>query len=346
MNRRVTVLTGGSTPERDVALAGAAQVVTALRERGHDVSVVDTTRGLLSADQESETLISDVGGEPPSVQELAKLAAKELGPRLVDEPAIRTADVVFLVLHGRQGEGGEIQTILELAGVPYTGSGPLGSGIAMDKDVSKRLFQCEGVPTAPWVMWPAADADIDALGWPVVVKPSKVGSTVGLTVVHSGDGVDGVEAAVQEALEFDDEVLIERFVDGRELTVGVLGNRALAVGEIIPRHEIFDYECKYTPGMSQEIFPAEIPSELADGLRTLALKVHLALKLRDYSRVDFRVSPDGTAWCLEANTLPGLTGTSLFPQSAGAAGIDFGELCDTICQTAMNRTKTRNKAGA
>jgi D-alanine-D-alanine ligase len=343
VTRRVTILTGGSTPERDVALAGAAQVVTALRQKGHEVQVVDTTRGLLTPEEESVALVSAVGGAPPSIQELAALATKELGPRLVDEPAIREADVVFLVLHGRQGEGGEIQTILELAAVPYTGSGPLGSAIAMDKDVSKRLFQCEGVPTAPWVMWPATDAEVDALGWPVVVKPSKVGSTVGLTVVHSPDGI---EAAVQEALEFDDEVLIERYVEGRELTVGVLGNRALAVGEIIPKHDIFDYECKYTPGMSQEIFPAEIPAELADALRTLALRVHLALKLRDYSRVDFRVSPSGAAWCLEANTLPGLTGTSLFPQSAGAAGIDFGDLCDTICQTAIDRTNARNKAGA
>jgi D-alanine-D-alanine ligase len=236
-----------------------------------------------------------------------------------------------------------VQSLLDAAGIAYTGSGPLGSALAMDKDVAKRLFQWAKVPTAPWVMWPAPWGEIERLGLPLIVKPSKVGSTVGLTVVRSALGI---EAAVETALRYDDEVMVERFVPGRELTVGVLGDQALAVGEIIPSQEIFDYECKYTPGMSREIFPADLPERVSQQVRSLALAAHRALKLRDFSRVDFRLSPDGVPHCLEANTLPGLTRTSLFPQSAAAVGTDFGELCDVICRLTLRRAVPRNKVGA
>jgi D-alanine-D-alanine ligase len=202
----------------------------------------------------------------------------------------------------------------------------------MDKDISKRLFRMAGVPTADWVMAPADGARIDRdFEWPVVVKPSKQGSTVGLTVVkHAREYAE----AVALARRYDDEVMTEAFIPGRELTVGVLEGRALAVGEIIPRHEIFDYECKYTPGMSQEIFPADLPAPLAAECGRLALLAHEALKLGGYSRVDFRLTPAGELFCLEVNTLPGMTATSLLPQSARAAGIEFPELCERICRTA------------
>lgn len=337
---RVTVLTGGSTPERDVALAGAAQVVAALRDRDYQVAVVDTTHGLLSHREERETLISAVGAVPPGPDELARLTAAELGGRLVDLPSVRDADVVFLVLHGRQGEGGELQALLSSAGVPFTGSGHLGSAMAMDKDVAKKLFRLAGVQTPDWAMWPAEDRMIQELGWPLVVKPSKVGSTVGLTLVHNAGDLQG---AVKQAFEYDDEVVLETFVPGRELTVGILEGEALAVGEIVPQHDIFDYECKYTPGMCDEIFPAKIDDELRDRIRALALQAHMALKLRGYSRVDFRIAGDGSAHCLEANTLPGLTRTSLMPQSAAAAGIEFGDLCERICNTALQRLSAGNK---
>jgi len=337
---RVAVLTGGSTPERDVAFAGAAQVVAALRTLGYDVTAVDTTSGELNPADEARYLRAAVGATPPDRDELARLQTKELGSALVALPAVRNADLVFPVLHGRQGEGGELQALLELAGVPYAGSGPLGSAMALDKDVAKRLFRVAGVPTPDWLMWPAARADIAALGLPLVVKPTKVGSTVGLTVV--GDP-RGIAPAVAEAQQYDDEVMLERFVPGREFTVGLLADRALAVGEIIPRHEIFDYECKYTPGMTQEIFPAQIPKELETRLRDLSLAAHNALKLRDFSRADFRVTPAGEPYCLEVNTLPGLTRTSLLPQSAAAVGIDFPALCDTICRRALARVPRRNK---
>lgn len=340
---RVTVLTGGSTPERDVAFAGAAQVVSALRARGHAVTVVDMVEGPLTAETERRYLVPSVGRAPPTVEELRLLEERELGPALVELPELRDADLIFLVLHGRPGEGGTIQALLELAGLVYTGSGPLGSALAMDKDVAKRLCRWAGIPTANWVMWPASREAITALGYPLVVKPSKAGSTVGLTVARR---FDDLGPAVDEALRFDDEVILEAWLPGRELTVGVVGDRALAVGEIIPAHEIFDYECKYTPGMSREIFPADLPPELTTRIQSLALAVHRTLKLRDFSRVDFRLGADGTPYCLEANTLPGLTRTSLLPQSAAVVGIDFAELCETLCRLALRRAGTRNKVGA
>jgi D-alanine-D-alanine ligase len=337
---RVAVLTGGSTPERDVAFAGAAQVVAALRDLGYDVTAVDTTSGEISRADEARYLRPAVGTTPPDRDALARLQANELGSALVALPAVLNADLVFPVLHGRQGEGGELQALLELAGIPYAGSGPLGSGMALDKDVAKRLFRAAGVPTPDWVMWPAAPAEVAALGLPLVVKPSKVGSTVGLTVVERAQALG---SAVADAQGYDDEVMLERFVAGREYTVGILGDQALAVGEIIPQHEVFDYECKYTPGMTQEIFPAEIPQALETRLRALSLAAHNALKLRDFSRVDFRVTPGGEPFCLEVNTLPGLTRTSLLPQSAAAVGIDFPALCDTICRRALARAPGGNK---
>ncbi|HEX5962983.1 MAG TPA: D-alanine--D-alanine ligase [Gemmatimonadales bacterium] len=329
---RVTVLTGGTSAERDVALASAVQVIAALRSRGNNVAVVDTARGYIPESDEGALLSGVVGTEPPSIDQLHGLERGLLLSGLANLAVVRDADVLFLALHGGRGEDGTIQTLLEMVGVPYTGSGRLGSAMAMDKDISKRLFQAAGVQTADWVMAPASRSQVERdFGWPVVVKPSKQGSTVGLTVVKSGKDY---EAAVTLARQYDDEVMIERFVPGRELTVGVLEGRALAVGEIIPRHEIFDYECKYTPGMSQEIFPADLPEAVSAECSRLSLLAHEALKLGGYSRVDFRLTPAGELFCLEVNTLPGMTATSLLPQAARAVGIDFPELCERICRAA------------
>ena len=333
----ICVLTGGSSAERDVAFASATQVVAALRGRGHQVTVADTTTGVLDATSEARLLQSQVRNAPPDPALIDALVAAEqatlLGGLLAD-PAIRGADVVFLALHGGRGEDGTIQNLLESAGVCYTGAGPLGSGVAMDKDLSKRLFLVAEVLTAAWLMAPVSAAAVDLdLDWPVVVKPSKQGSTVGLTVVREAAGL---ASAIAEAARHDDEVMVEAFVPGRELTVGVLGDQALAVGEIIPQHELFDYECKYTPGMSAEIFPADIPEMIAREAQEIALRAHQALKLRGYSRVDFRLTPEGELFCLEVNTLPGLTATSLMPQSAAAVGIDFPALCERICMLALN----------
>ncbi|HEV8599315.1 MAG TPA: D-alanine--D-alanine ligase [Gemmatimonadales bacterium] len=326
---RITVLTGGTSSERDVAIASAVQVINALRSRGHSVAVVDTARGLIPQAEESRLLSASVGKEPPAFAELVALERGVLLSGLASLPVIRDAEVLFLALHGGRGEDGTLQAVLDVVGVPYTGSTALGCALAMNKDIAKRLFRVAGVPTADWLMAPATAEEAGRrLGWPLVVKPCKEGSTVGLTVVKEPLDYD---AAVELAARYDPEVMLEAFVPGRELTVGILENRALAVGEIIPQHEIFDYECKYTPGMSQEIFPAALPAALAAECCRLGLLAHHALKLGGYSRVDFRLTPTGELACLEANALPGMTATSLLPQSAAAVGISFAELCERVC---------------
>ena len=338
--KRIAVLTGGSTPERDVALAGAAQVVVALRALGHRVTVVDTVSGVLTDEDATELLVPAVGKIPPTPAQLRALAERERLEELVESAAMREADFVFLVLHGRQGEGGEIQALLDEAGLCYTGSGAAASALAMDKDAAKRRFESAGIPTQPWCIWPADVGVIENLGFPLVVKPSKVGSSVGLSIVRS---LDELGDAVDTARIYDDEVMLERFLPGREFTVGVLGDQALAVGEILPHHELFDYECKYTPGMTDEVFPADVSAERRDLLQAEALNAHRALGLRDFSRVDFKEDANGIPRCLEVNTLPGLTATSLLPQSAAAVGMSFDDLCQAICLMAAARARKGNK---
>jgi D-alanine-D-alanine ligase len=334
---RITVLTGGATGERAVAFAGAAEIAKALRTHGHDVRVVDTVTGALSADDEQRLLVTRLGPEPPSVTELDERERAMFSNGLAAEPAIRDADMVFPCVHGGRGEGGALQTVLEVIGVPYTGSGPLASALAMDKDLSKRLLRAAGVPVPAWFMIPVGPGDVTtALGWPVIVKPSKQGSTIGLTLVKQAKDLD---AAVALAARHDDEVMAEQFIPGREFTVGVLGDVPLPVGEIIPSHELFDYECKYTPGLTEEVFPARIDTTLARQLQELATTAHRALKLGGYSRIDFRVTPEGDIFCLEANSLPGMTAVSLFPQAARAAGLDYAEMCERICALARNNRR-------
>ncbi len=336
---RVTVLTGGATAERAVAFASASQIVAALRSRGHEVSVVDTAGGLLDERGERELLGAAVGTAPPAVDQLAAREQRMLSEGLAELPAVRDADVLFLAVHGGQLEGGTLQAVLDVIGVPYTGSGPLASALAMDKDLSKRLFRAAGVPVPAWFMAPVAPEDVTtALGWPVIIKPSKQGSSVGLTLVKKAEDL---ENAVKLAARYDDEVMAEQFIPGRELTVGVLGDVPLPVGEIVPKHELFDYETKYTPGMSEETFPARIETLLARQLQEYAVMAHRALKLNGYSRVDFRVTPEGDIFCLEANSLPGMTRTSLYPQAAQAAGIPFPELCERVARLARNNRTGR-----
>lgn len=332
----ITVLLGGASAERDVSLASGFRVVDALRSAGHLVTAVDPVKGPVRPATEIALRAAGVQTSPPSLAELARLGAsprRELSPELVMLPEIREADVVFLALHGGQGEDGTIQAMLDLVGVPYTGSGHLASALAMDKDLSKTLFRAAGVGTADWVMAPASAADTaQRVGFPVVVKPSKQGSTVGLSVVRSPAEL---EAAIACAYQYDDEVILERFIPGRELTVGVLGENPLPVGEIFPKHEIYDYECKYTSGMAREEFPARLtPLETAT-LQDQALRAFRALKLRGYARIDFRLNAEGSVYCLEANTLPGLTELSLIPQAAAARGMSFVQLCERIVHLAV-----------
>lgn len=346
---RIAVLMGGTSSERDVSLASGLRITAALRKKGHEVVPIDTVRGALSPQEEDVMLAGGIMRPlPPDRAELARLGAETLPAAVRDLRGTGNIDVVFLALHGGQGEDGTLQALLDLTNVPYTGSGHLASALAMDKDLSKRLFREAGVLTPDWLMsrvgdgtdWHSAafaTAAIERLGLPLIVKPSKEGSTVGLTLVKSADAI---AAAVGEAFRHDDEVMIERFVAGRELTVGILGDRALPVGEIIPKHELYDYECKYTPGMAVEVFPADISDDARIRVQAAALAAFRALKLSGYARIDFRMSEDGEFHCLEANTLPGMTDLSLIPQAAAADGISFPDLCERIVALALREHST------
>lgn len=339
---KVAVLFGGTSDERDVSIASGSQVVKALRSAGHEVLAVDTANGVLDPEQEVQLLRNEVSALPPGREDLDMLATGD-PTALTRAPELEGVDVLFLALHGGTGEGGTLQALLDLVDTPYTGSGMLASAMAMDKDVTKRLLEHAGVPTAPWLMAPVDAAQVkEKLGWPVVVKPSKQGSTLGLSVVR---GEDELPAALELAFRYDDEVMVERFVAGRELTVPVVGDEALPVGEIITGSEIFDYEAKYQPGKAEEIFPADLPDEVRDEAQRLALVVHRTLKLRGFSRVDFRLDDAGGIWCLEVNTLPGMTANSLVPKSARAAGIAFPRLCERICELAIEEYQARHGEG-
>jgi D-alanine-D-alanine ligase len=293
---------------------------------------VDTATGRLPAAAEQRLLANPVAPVPPSSTAIKRGRAQSihLSREHFEMPA---TDVVFLALHGGAGEDGRIQSLLDLAGLPYTGSSPISSAAAMDKELAKRLFRSVNVPTAEWRMAPVDAAEVDrSLGWPVVVKPAKQGSTVGLTVVR---GPAALQSAIQAAEAFDDEVMIEKFIAGREFTVGILDRQPLPVGEIFAPGEIFDYESKYQRGGAREVFPADLPAAQATRVQDYALRAHRVLKLGSYSRLDFRRDSDGEFWCLEANSLPGLTAMSLLPQAALAAGIDFPTLLDHICRGAI-----------
>ena len=354
---RITVFLGGTSSERDVSLASGLRIIDALRGRGHQVTAVDPASGPVDAAAEAALRRRRVDVAPPSLDELARLGkGGGFSAGLAELPAVREAELVFLALHGGYGEDGTVQALLDLAGVRYTGSGHLASALAMDKDLTKTVLRAAGVATADWAMvlgregggrlavggipalsdlqppTPDLAAVGRALGFPLIVKPSKQGSTVGLSLVKEPGAL---AHAVVEAQRYDDEVMIERFVPGRELTVGVLGGEALPVGEIFPEHEIYDYECKYTAGMAREEFPAALTPAETRRVQEQAVQAFHALKLRGCARIDFRLTPGGEFFCLEANTLPGMTELSLIPQGAAVAGMEFGALCERIVGLAM-----------
>jgi D-alanine-D-alanine ligase len=335
---KIAVLFGGTSSERDVSVASGAQVVKALHESGHEVLAVDTAQGVLGPAEQRRLLFTGVAPKPPKEEDLAIIRSEAAA--LTKSPAFKDVDLVFLALHGGIGEDGTIQAFLDLAKIPYTGSGHIGSANAMDKDISKRLFRAANIPTPDWRMAPIDPVEVEQrLGYPLVVKPNKQGSTIGLTIVKRPEELS---AAIEVAYRYDDEVMIEQFISGRELTVGILNETALAVGEIIPKgSDIFDYESKYQMGGAEEIFPADLTQEQTNAAQKLALKAHRALKLQDYSRADFRLDAQGCLWCLEVNTSPGMTATSLLPQSAKAMGINFPDLCDQICRLAADRHRKK-----
>jgi D-alanine-D-alanine ligase len=334
---KIAVLMGGSSDERDVSLSSGAQIARALREAGHEVVAVDTANGVLAPGDEARLLTEGVRASPPTPGVLGSLHEGNT-VALARDPSLGEVDVFFLALHGGTGEDGTIQALLDVAGVAYTASDRLGCALAMDKEVTKRLLRDAGVPTPEWRTGPLDAEEVErSLGLPVIVKAAAGGSSLRLALAHDREEL---ERAIADSATWNDVVLFERYVQGRELTVGVLGEVALPVGEIVPEHELFDYECKYQPGMAREIFPADLASEDAARLQRLALRVHRALRLRDYSRVDFILDREGTAWCLEANALPGMTANSLLPKAALAVGLEFSELCDRIARLAAARAKT------
>src|SRR5215207_3656435 len=329
---------GGTSSERDVSLASGLRIAEALRSRGHSVHAIDTAKGELSSADEQRMLSAGVvKQQPPTPAELARMNAESVTQTAARLPKRGDCDVAFLALHGGRGEDGTIQALLDLAGVPYTGSGHIASALAMDKDLAQHLMRAHGVTTADWLMANDAAqpdaADIErVLGLPLIVKPSKQGSTVGLSIVKSRAEL---APAIAEAFKHDDEVMLEQFIAGRELTVSILGGDALPVGEIIAKKEIYDYECKYTPGMAIETFPAALTGAEASAVQEQAKRTFAALKLSGCARIDFRMTADGQFYCLEANTLPGMTATSLVPQAAAAAGISFPQLCERIALLAV-----------
>ena len=329
---KITVLLGGASSERDVSMASGLRIADALRQKGHEVLLVDPAKGAIGTTAERELREYGVKTTPPTLEELQALATL---PTLTQLPEVTGADVVFLALHGGQGEDGTLQALLDMAGIRYTGSGHLASALAMDKELSKIILRAAGVGTPDWLMAPATKDEVLAeLGLPVIVKPSKEGSSVGLTVVKR---IEDLAPAIDEAFRHDDEVMIETFIPGRELTVGMLGEEALPVGEIIPKHEIYDYECKYTAGMAEEVFPADIPAAVAEDAQRQAKLAYRALKLGGCPRVDFRMAADGSLYCLEVNTLPGMTELSLIPQAAAAVGISFPDFCERIVLLATGK---------
>jgi len=334
---------GGTSAERDVSLASGAGVVETLRKRGHEVIALDTAGDMKRLEIRDKKLL-DIKEAPPDTKELSKIEESFSVQRFKAEDLAGT-EVIFLALHGGSGEDGTIQALLEMTGIPYCGSGVLGSALAMDKEMAKIVFKANLIPTPDWISVSAGhlpeEASLvrevkDKLGFPVVVKPNNQGSTVGLSFVEKPKEL---LPAVEEAAKYSDRVLLEKYIPGQELTVGVLGDEALPVAEIIPEHGIYDYECKYTPGKSQYIVPAELPKEKAVELQSLGLKAFQALRCADFARVDFRMDDAGNLFCLEVNTLPGMTPTSLVPKAAEAIGIGFEELVEKICLLAIERKK-------
>ncbi|MBL7997517.1 MAG: D-alanine--D-alanine ligase [Candidatus Kapabacteria bacterium] len=328
----IAVFMGGISPERNVSLNSGKAVANALREAGHTVTMHDPAKGA-SCRIDNDIHVPSV---PPSE---AELASYSVGSYLecVNSGCTDSADVIFSVLHGKYGEDGIMQALLEARGKKYTGSTVMSSALAMDKHQSKIAFVATGIPTPHWKIIRSSDELDHALmqeirsevGNDLVVKPNDQGSTVGMTIIRGGH-LDDISDAIRTALRYSSTALVETFIPGRELTVAVLGSEALPIIEIAPDGGFYDYEHKYTKGMSQYICPAELDENLTDFIQQLAITAHRSLQCRAYSRVDFRLDDDNQPWCLEVNTLPGMTETSLVPKAAAANGMSFTELCEAI----------------
>lgn len=336
---KIVVLAGGISTERDVSIVSGTMVCKALREKGHLAILVDVYCGDAEADVKNafteaydvETAAAGIRSFNDQIPEMKQTRKKFFGPNVLE--LCEAADVVFMALHGEDGEGGKVQAVFDLLGIRYTGSGPLGSAVAMDKGLSRKLFAAEGVPTAAGMVLKKDDerksAADNGIGLPCIVKPCCGGSSVGVEIARTEDEY---EHALDVAFGYEEEVVIEQYIEGREFSVGVVDGSAYPIIEIAPLQGFYDYTNKYQAGCTVETCPAELDDDKTAQMQKYAELAYRALKLECYARMDFMMDKEGGLYCLEANTLPGMTPTSLLPQEAGALGMSFADLCEHLIQ--------------
>lgn len=344
---KIAVLAGGMSSERNVSLTSGSLIAAALRRRGHRVCLVDVYVGLCNLPSPIDSLFtcedSVIFSVNEQVPDLCQLKAENgnreelVGPHVLS--LCRAADVTFLALHGAMGENGQLQALLDIYNIPYTGSGYLGSAVAMDKEIAKQLLRAAGVCVPNGIRLSHRDeADVDAIlravSLPAVVKPAAGGSSVGVSIVRTSEELASALAA---ARAFDDDVLVEEQIVGRELTCGILEGQVLPPVEIIPKQGFYDYKNKYQAGATTEICPAPLTEEETARVQRATEIGFAALRLSSYARFDFILTANGEPVCLEANTLPGMTPTSLLPQEAAAIGIDYDTLCETLANSALRK---------
>lgn len=347
---RIVVLAGGLSMERNVSLSSGNKICKALRSLGHEAILLDMFLGLEQYTGSLDDIFSAKDGfcgefsvqeEEPDL-DAVRAQRKDKSRSVFGKDVLSVcamADVVFLALHGTCGEDGRVQATFDLLGIPYTGAGYLSSAIAMDKDLTKRLV-ADAVTTPQWRTLNYTAEDVEQLvgetKLPCVVKPIASGSSIGVSIAHDADEL---RAALALCLKFGGRVVLEQYIKGREIQVGILGGKALPSIEIIPKQGFYDYANKYQVGAAEEICPAPIPTEWEERVRSAAEAVYRLLGLSVYSRADFIVTQDGTPYFLEINTLPGMTPTSLVPQEAAAAGISYEELCQTIVDESIREDR-------
>lgn len=343
----IVVLAGGLSSERDVSLTSGTLICNALRRSGHKAVLVDLFFGV----EEVPSNIMDAFNVsdqmepyrvPSKAPDIDKIKASrpdsgygDIGKNVLQ--LCRAADIVFMALHGDIGENGKLQAVFDVMGIKYTGSGYLGSALAMHKNVTKQIFDNNGIENPKGKLFTKDDIeDVAKFPLPCIVKPNAGGSSIGITRAATQEEL---KAAVEEALRYEDEILVEQFIEGREFTCGILGDKALPLVEIIPNEGFYDYEHKYQAGITNEVCPADLDEVNTRKIQQEALKAHKALGLNIYSRVDFILGKDGEIYCLEANTLPGMTPTSLIPQEAKAVGISYEQLCEEIIRLSLELRK-------
>ncbi len=336
---RIVVLMGGDSTEREISLVTGNKVARALEENGHQVIKIDP---IATKEEQTELNHSDhhwLGIEYPSIDMLPLHRGSMFLKNILVIKRLKP-DLVFIALHGGKGENGVVQGMLDAAEIPYTGSGRIASTLAMEKDISKIYFKNAKLPTPRAVILERPDASrkkLKKVEFPQVVKPNDQGSTIGLKIVQN---FEEMQAAIDHAFTLSPRVIVEEYIRGRELTVGIIKNRVFPVLEIIPQHGIYDYECKYKKGLSKYDVPAKLDETTTREVQKLALKAHNVLGCYGYSRVDLRLGEDGIPYILEVNTLPGLTDTSLLPMACQEAGINYNAMIEMIVEEAINKPKT------